>query len=159
MNTKKMVYTSILTAMAFVLTWVYQIKIANGYVHFGDSILYIAVFLFGGPSAAFVGAVGGALADIASGYVIYALPTAVIKTLMALAAAFIYNKINNKAWGMFAAFLTGGVILALGYYIAEVIILQSFLSPIVNIPMNGLQALFSVILPIILVPPLRKVIK
>ncbi len=159
MNTKKMIYTSIFTAMTLALTMAYRIPVGTGYVHFGDSIIYLAAFLLGGAPAAFAGAVGGALADIASGYTVYALPTAIVKSLMALAAAFFYKRLSSRVLGIIAAFAVGGLIMVGGYYVSEVIIYGNISSPLLNIPMNVVQILFSVILPVILTVPLKKIMK
>ncbi|MEG1880632.1 MAG: ECF transporter S component, partial [Oscillospiraceae bacterium] len=83
MNTKKFIRISMLTALAVVLTMVPKIPTpTGGYVHFGDSIIYLASIFLGPWAGAAVGAVGHSLADIIGGYPIFALPTFFIKGLM-----------------------------------------------------------------------------
>ena len=65
-NTKRMVYIALLSAMAFVLTRFIQFPTALGYIHFGDSIIYLTAFLLGGAAAAAVGAIGGGFSDLLS---------------------------------------------------------------------------------------------
>lgn len=111
----KMVYTAMFAAMIFVLTRFIQIPVASGYVHFGDALIYIVALTVGGPWAMLAGALGGALADLTSGFAVYAPATIIIKALIALPFVLVnkkseknldtayriaYNTIrsNNSAW-------------------------------------------------------------
>ena len=83
---KTFVRCGMLTALACVLTMVPQIPTGTGgYVHFGDSIIYVASAFLGPICGAVVGAVGHSLADILTGHIIFALPTFIIKGLMGFA--------------------------------------------------------------------------
>ncbi|MBR3536623.1 MAG: ECF transporter S component, partial [Oscillospiraceae bacterium] len=65
---KTMTTTAMFTAIITVLTACFQIKTVNdGYIHFGDSMIYLAACLLPAPYAIFAGSVGGAMADILSG--------------------------------------------------------------------------------------------
>ncbi len=84
--TRKLVFTSLMTALVFVLTFSVKIPVpyTSGYIHLGDSMIYLSVMLLGPGYAAFASGVGSMLADIAGGYIQYAIPTLIIKALMAL---------------------------------------------------------------------------
>ena len=56
----------------------------TGYIHLGDAVLLLCAALLPAPYATAAAAVGGGLADLLSGFPIYALPTMLIKALMAL---------------------------------------------------------------------------
>ena len=56
----------------------------EGYIHLGDTMIYIAASMLPLPYAMAAAAVGGALADILSGSLLWAPFTAVIKALMVL---------------------------------------------------------------------------
>lgn len=161
MKTKRIVQISLLAAITLILTIAYKLPIGGtgGYIHFGDSVIYLTAFLLGGVPAAYVGAIGGGLADILSGFGAYALPTLIIKSLMAILAAKIYEKSENKIFGMVLAFVVGGVVMVGGYYIAESIMYLNFSAPIASIPMNLLQVVFSIPLPVILTSALKGKIK
>ena len=80
---KTFVRCGMLTALACVLTMVPQIPTGTGgYVHFGDSIIYVASAFLGPICGAVVGAVGHSLADILTGHIIFALPTFIIYSLV-----------------------------------------------------------------------------
>lgn len=56
----------------------------GGYVHPGDSMVYLAASVLPGPFGIIASAIGGALADLISGYPHWAIPTAIIKALNVL---------------------------------------------------------------------------
>lgn len=90
-GTKKLVYTALSAALIAVLTMFPHIPVAKGYIHLGDGMIIISAFILGAyavPAAA----IGSALADIVTGYAIYAPATFVIKAAMALLAFLIMNK-------------------------------------------------------------------
>lgn len=157
MNIKKLTLISLLAAMTALLTMILHVTIpaTQGYVHFGDSVIYLAVFIMGGPAGAFVGAVGGAIADLLVSP-IYAIPTCIIKALMALVAGYVYAKAGKGAKGIVLSYICGGIVMTGGYYIAEVIMYGSFASPVAAIPFNIAQVIASVPLPCILLPVLKK---
>ena len=154
-GTKATVYSALLTAMTFALTRLFQIPAANGYLHLGDSIIYITAFLLGGTAAGIAGGIGGALADLTS-FPLYTVPTLVTKFIMGFVAGVIYKKKKNLL-SMVLAFAAGSIIMLAGYYISECIIFGNMLSPLSSLPSNLLQAVFSVPLPVLLTPVLRKI--
>ncbi len=157
-NTKRMVYIALLSAMAFVLTRFIQFPTALGYIHFGDSIIYLTAFLLGGAAAAAVGAIGGGFSDLLS-YPAYTLPTIIIKALVGFASAAVFKKCKNKIVGMILAFVCGAFIVAGGYYITEVVMTANFVSPLASVPTNFLQTAMSVPIPVIVYFALKDKIK
>ena len=68
-----------------------------GYLHFGDSMIYISGCILG-PWALLASAIGGALADILAGSPQWAIATAIIKALNAVPFVIMaaeYKKKNN----------------------------------------------------------------
>jgi len=82
--TKKLTFGGLMIALVFVTTFSVKIPIpfTQGYIHAGDSMIFIAAILLGWKYGALAGGVGSALADILGGYANWAIPTLVIKTLM-----------------------------------------------------------------------------
>jgi uncharacterized membrane protein len=151
LKTKLVVYVGLMTAITFVMTrFILMPVAAGGYVHLGDSIIYLTAFLFGGFPAAFAGGVGGALSDLSAGYESYLIPTLLIKFIMGFAAAAAYKKIKNKKLAMTAAFVLGSIIMVAGYFVAESIMYGNIIKPLSAVPMNLLQAAFSVPIPFVL---------
>jgi uncharacterized membrane protein len=85
-KTKLLVYTGIMTALVFVATYSIKIPVpfTNGYIHPGDGMVFLSAVVLGWKYGAFAAGVGSMLADIIGGYPHWAVPTLVIKTIMAL---------------------------------------------------------------------------
>jgi uncharacterized membrane protein len=67
---RNVVLAGLFTAMIFVVTAYFpRIPTVRGYIHVGDSVIYIAVCLLNQPAAAISAALGGFLADALTGYV------------------------------------------------------------------------------------------
>lgn len=95
-TTLYVVMLAMMMALCCVLTVFVQIPMGNGYVNFGDAVIFLAASLLGPVAGAIVGGIGSALADIFSGYVVYAAFTLVVKA----AEGFVCG------WGCTNAFFT-----------------------------------------------------
>lgn len=116
-----------------------------GYVHFGDAIIMLAASLLPFPYALFVGAIGGALADVISGFAVYAPYTLVIKLLLALC----YTNKNEKIVNVrnIIGFIPNAVITVGGYYLTEVILSGNWVSPLLGtMPGNAIQVIGSIVI-------------
>ncbi len=114
------VLAAIMAALVFVLTYTVKIPTPTGYVHAGDTAVYLAAALLPTPYAVFSAGIGGALSDLLGGYVSYCIPTFIIKALLTVSFS---NKGENtvnrrNAWSA----AVGGVITVVGYYITKVIL-------------------------------------
>lgn len=156
MNLKTFVRVAMLTALAAVLTMFPQIPTGTGgYVHFGDSVIYLAALFLGPIPGAIVGAVGHAMADLLSGYAVFALPTFVIKGLMGFVLGKIaYEKIDTRHFVL--AGLSALLIVTLGYFVAEIPMygLASAAAALVSSP---IQWLMSVAASAILIPVFNQI--
>ena len=155
MNTRVTVLCGVLAALAVALTWLFQIPMLGGYIHPGDSVIYIAAYLLGGVPAMAVGALSGLIVDLLSGYAVYALPTLIIKALMGAATAWLFKRLNQKTSGRIAAMALGGTVMVAGYFIAE-IILFDYARAAVNMPPNLLQLAAGVLIALPVISLLKK---
>lgn len=117
---KNYVFAAMFAALILMGTMFIQVPSINGYVHIGDSFIYLASAFLPMPFSILAAGLGAGLADVLSGYIMYAPFTFIIKALMA--AVF-----SNKADKLFTvrnavAFCLADVINVLGYYITEVIL-------------------------------------
>ncbi len=83
-NTKLIAVTAMFAALVTVTTAFIKIPTPLGYSHAGDSIVYLSASVLPAPFGLIASALGGALADLLSGYAQWAVPTAIIKALNAL---------------------------------------------------------------------------
>ena len=142
--------TAIFTAIILLSTMLIKFStgLGEGYIHFGDCFIYLSACILPFPYCLIAGALGGALADILGSYAIWAIPTAIIKILIALPFALVCKKeksekILNKRTTLMP--MVSGIITILGYFIAECI-LYSFASATLSIIGNTTQAVASGIL-------------
>lgn len=84
-TTEKLTLTGLMTAAVTVATIAIIIPVPNtgGYIHAGDSMVFLAVLVLGWKYGAFAAGIGSALADLVSGYAQWAPATLVIKMIMA----------------------------------------------------------------------------
>ena len=157
MNDKKiknMVYTSLLAALVCVATFSIKVPsvVTNGYVHLGDGFIFIAVILLGSKNGAWAGSIGAALADVLGGYSHYAIPTFIIKGIMALIMGYVINKMpgNSKSKWIIGALL-GSIWQILAYYVVGSVMVGSFVSTIMDIPGNIIQSVAGIIVAVIFV--------
>lgn len=112
--------------------------------------LFLAAAIFGIKSGVIAGAIGSMLADILSGYLVFAPVTFIVKALTALVFGLFTYK-NGKLVGkksILGSFL-GSLTMVLGYFIYEAFVVgvkAAFLSSI----MNMVQGAFAIIVFIIL---------
>ena len=88
-----MVLTALCAALIAIFTAFIKIPtgINEGYVHLGDSLIYLSASLLPMPNALIAAAIGGALADILAGVSVWAPFTAIIKALNVIPFALIYT--------------------------------------------------------------------
>lgn len=157
-KTQKAVMGALFAALVCVATMIIKIPSPlKGYLNLGDCIVLISGWMLS-PLYGFLAAgLGSALADIFSGYVMYAPATFVIKGTMALAAHYGF-KIMNKKFGNTAARIISGtiaeVIMILGYFLYEGA-LYGFIPSLVNIPANAVQGVAGLIVGIFLIKMLK----
>ena len=86
LHEKPMVRAAVMAALIAVMTSFVKVYtgINNGYVHFGDAVVYLAACLLPRPYAMAAAAIGGGLADCLAGVPMWAIPTAIIKAMNTL---------------------------------------------------------------------------
>lgn len=154
-------YTAIFTAIIILATSTIKFStgLGEGYIHLGDSIIYLTACLLPFPYCIIAGALGGGLADILSGFAIWSIPTMLIKMLNVLPFAIVCKKLKtNKIFSKQTVLMTvvSGVITILGYFVAECI-LYSVASATLSITGNTIQAVASGIIFIIIATTLDKI--
>ena len=144
-KTRLVVLSSLLAAIIFVCTRFTAIPIfgGQGYVHIGDAFVFLSAALLPTPYAMASSAIGAGLADLTAGYTIYVLPTAIIKALMALMFWGIAKSEKLLSIRSIISLILGILVLVGGYYIAEVILYGSFVSPLLGMVWNTAQGVFS----------------
>lgn len=158
-NTQKIVIASMLAALCCVATMIIKIPSPlHGYLNLGDCVVLLSGWLLSPAYGFLAAAVGSALADVFSGYAIYAPATFIIKGIMAIIAYFCFRGMHNKL-GSITARIIGGALaeieMILGYFVFEGF-LYGFAPSAVNIPANGMQGIAGLVVGLILVKIFEK---
>jgi len=152
--TQKIVMAALLAALTCVATMIIKIPSPmKGYLNLGDCVVLLAGWMLS-PLYGFLAAgLGSALADLFSGFAIYAPVTFAVKGLMALIACYGFKLLRKKLGRMpsrITAGVTAEVVMVLGYYVFEGF-MYGFGPSAVNIPANGIQGLAGLVLGCVLV--------
>jgi uncharacterized membrane protein len=125
MRTKDVTLTGLMAALVFVGTYCFKIPspLTMGYTHLGDCMIFLAIYLFGWKRGAMAGAIGAALSDLLGGFMIWVVPTFLIKGLMGIAIGLLYEQLfRNKKKFVVISFLLGGIVQMIGYTGVKVVL-------------------------------------
>ena len=131
-TTRRICLTALMAAIIYVFTAYIHVPSHTGYTHVGDGFLYLAASLLPAPFAAAAGAIGAGLADLLSGYGIWAPGTVIIKVLTAFCFTSRREKLVNKRNVL--GILPALVICVGRYYLYEALITGDFTAPALGIP-------------------------
>lgn len=159
LSLQKLITASLLAALVCVVTMTVKVPSPlNGYLNLGDCIILLSGWLLPPVYGFLAAGVGSALADLFSGYALYAPATLIIKGAMAVIFFFCF-KLMKKKLGSFVSMIIGGVLaevfMILGYYVFEGF-LYGFGPSAVNIPVNGVQGCAGLVLGLILIKMIEK---
>lgn len=159
---KDLVITSLFIALVYVFTWIVKIQLPfapnGGLIHLGNVPFFLAAIFFDKRVGMTAGALGMGLFDLTSGWVLWS-PMTVISALI---MGYILNKFNYKHLNLknlLLSFILVALVKVLVYYIGEVFILSSFVTPLASIPGNIIQISVSSVIVLVVLKPMEKVFK
>lgn len=145
---KMMCITGIFTALVFVVTAYLHIPTYNGYVHVGDGLIFLSACFLPMPYSVFVGAIGAMLADLLTGFAVWAPGSMVIKALVAMLFTCKGKRIISPRNVLML--IPGAVISIVGYYFYEVLITGNVVASLSGIPGSLVQAVASSIVFVVI---------
>ena len=158
-TTQKIITSSLIAALVCVATMIIKIPSPlKGYMNLGDCVVLLAGWILPVQYGFLAAGIGSGLADILSGYVVYAPATFLIKGLMALVAYSGYKLLSKKLGSLSSRLISGAVseiLMVLGYLVFEGI-LYGLGPSLVNIPANAVQGVAGLILGTLLVSVFEK---
>ena len=161
-RTLRIVIAAMFAAMIAVMTAFVQIKTpTGGYVHLGDSMIYLAASFLPMPYAILAAAIGGGIADLLV-YPETIIYTIIIKAINAVFFSAKGDKLLTKRNALMT--IPSGLVTVVGYSLSKLIrqLLagDSFHSAVVNalwkIPENSIQAVASALIFIVIALALDK---
>lgn len=158
--------TATFCAVTAIATMLIQIPSPmNGYVNMGDCFVLLSAWMLGPIHGTAAAAVGSALADIISGYLIYAPATLVIKGLMALAAYAVFGaaqRVGERCRARHVLIAVSAVcaevIMTVGYFAYAAVIFGEGLSAVASISGNLVQGVFGAVSAYVLRAPVERLL-
>lgn len=147
-TTRRICITALMAAVIYVFTAYIHVPSHTGYTHVGDAFLYLAASLLPAPFAAAAGTIGAGLADLLSGYGMWAPGTVIIKALTAFCFTSKKESIVNKR--NLLGIVPALILCVGGYYLYEAIITGNFTAPVLGIPGYLTQVALSAIVYVLL---------
>jgi uncharacterized membrane protein len=158
-----MVMAALFAALIYVATRFFQIPMptTGGYIHPGDCLCLLAAWMLPLPYGIAASAIGTMLADLLSGYVAYALPSFIIKAVVALVAGWLFRRLyrgiptfKKTLFPCLISGFVGEIFMVLGYFFFSAVIRGGGLAAAVSIPGDALQASFGIVTATMLFCPM-----
>ena len=154
---KRVVLSGIMVALVFLATYFTRIPIpmTQGYFNVGDTVIIVAAIMLGKRSGFLIGSMGSFLADVMSGYYLFAPLTLIVKGLEGYMIGSIASSYGDKKpteSKKILAILAGVLVMVAGYFIGEATVLKLFdetfgmAAAVYELPLNLLQGGLSAIL-------------
>ena len=142
-NLKRLTTAGALAALTTVFTLLIQIPSpTKGYINLGDTVVNLAAWILGPLYGGAAAGIGSALADLISGYTVYAPATLIIKAAMAVAAFYVYNHAARK-WKSLPARIASAIVseavMVTGYAVFAGFLYGSAATAFLSIPENLVQ--------------------
>lgn len=168
-HTLYLVICALMVALTFVVTWLVNIPAAfilgaGGNINLGDTVIFLAAAVLGPVGGAVAGGLGSMVADLVSGYVMYAPFTLIVKGLEGLLCGFLcryaFGNLRPTVRRIIAMSLSV-VLMIVGYFFAEIILQaiyggETFAAMLImglrTLPANLLQGVVSAVIALIVLP-------
>ncbi len=148
------VLIALFSALVCVLTIFVQIPWGKGYINFGDALIFLAASLLGPMGGMISGAIGSSLADIFSGFAVYAPFTFVVKGgegfLCGILYSYVFRKQRPILRRLFST-LIAGTWMVLGYFLTD-LMLYGWEASLFNFVSGLIQAGTSLVVSLIVMP-------
>ena len=152
-----MVLAALMAALTYVATMVVRIPSPmQGYVNLGDCCVLLSGWILGPWWGGAAAGIGSMLTDLLNGYAHYAPGTLVIKGVMALVAALMYEKMGRTATSRIAGGVVSEIIMVLGYFGYASLLLGKGLAAAASIPGNIFQGVVGLVVGVLLVTVLER---
>ena len=160
-----LIITALMIALIFIGGNLVKIPTQNGMIQFGDCMIFVAAAVLDRKKAFIAGAIGMSLVDISAGYLIWVPFTFIIKGLMAYVASILASKAKSKI-SYISAFIAGGIVDLVGYFIANALmggvilkVVSGFKASIIYAALHFGGDLIPIIVAVVIGVPLAMVVK
>ena len=127
LSLKRITKIAMMAAIIFVCTYTFKVPIAitGGYTHLGDCAIFAGVMILGRKDGTVAAAVGAALSDLLGGFLIWVIPTFVIKGVMAFVMGTVVEKVlPEKKGNWLLGAILGGILQIIGYQLVKIVLIS-----------------------------------
>lgn len=146
-RTKRLCFCALFAAISCACTFI-SIPLPIGYFNLGDAAVLLSAWALGPLLGCISAAIGSALADLITGYVLYVPATAIIKACVALCACILptaFGKIIRSsrltAVTYVLSAIIGEAVMVGGYFLYESLFLGYGMGALASVPGNVLQGI------------------
>lgn len=154
---RKLILSALFAALTCITTMFVKVPLpAGGYVHLGNTFVFLSGWILGPFYGAAAAGIGSLLADVLSGYAQYAIFTLIIKALMAMAAYGCLRLLKQKPLlGNIIGGIIATIILAIGYFICDWFFYGSV--AIIHFFMYLLEGAVAIVVSLVFLPVFQRI--
>ncbi len=150
---KRITKVAVMAAIIFVFTYTFKIPIAvtNGYTHLGDCAIFVGVMILGRRDGVLAAAIGAALSDLLGGFLLWVIPTFVIKGIMAFVMGTVIEKaLPEKKGNWLVGAILGGICQIVGYQLVKIVLISPA-AALATIPTISLQTAVGIVVGAVII--------
>lgn len=150
---KRITKVAVMAAIIFVFTYTFKIPIAvtNGYTHLGDCAIFVGVMILGRRDGVFAAAIGAALSDLLGGFLLWVIPTFVIKGIMAFVMGTVIEKaLPEKKGNWLIGAILGGICQIVGYQLVKIVLISPA-AALATIPTISIQTAVGIVVGAVII--------
>ena len=157
LSLKRITKIAMIAAIIFVCTYTFKVPIAitGGYTHLGDCAIFVGVMILGRKDGTVAAAVGAALSDLLGGFLIWVIPTFVIKGVMAFVMGTVVEKVlPEKKGNWLLGAILGGILQIIGYQLVKIVLISPA-AALATIPTITAQTVAGIVLGAVVITVLQ----
>ena len=157
LSLKRITKIAMMAAIIFVCTYTFKVPIAitGGYTHLGDCAIFVGVMILGRKDGTVAAAVGAALSDLLGGFLIWVIPTFVIKGVMAFVMGTVVEKVlPEKKGNWLIGAVLGGICQIIGYQLVKIVLISPA-AALATIPTITTQTVAGIVIAAVVITVLQ----
>ncbi len=156
-SVQELCLTAVLIALVFLATFVPRIPIPLGYAHLGDAVIFLMALLVPRRDALTAACLGSALSDVIGGFLIWAVPTLIIKFVMADIVWRIADSQKNNRMRIVVALILSSIWMIAAYALFGAVLYDSMAAGLASAPGLLMEGAVNTMVAFALLPALKRI--